>query len=263
MAGNAPHTKPRASGSMNSPRRLRNGWILYRLPTRSRNCYDEVRGNFDSFIAARPDETPFCYWWGPTNTHRTWERGSGKELWGLDPDDLKGRMPAFLPDVHEIREDFNDYLGENSRLRCGTGRDYRALGGNRGTGQYPDCGKRRPRHPRISAWQVQPVQLRHGSGYGGSLAWAGVAGPRRQRLREPDGLGAYLPGRCRRGLSRRHDGKQPHAAAGIRGEWAHRGRAGLRRYRAGKAHARQRRIASISSKGDTHRRLPLHPQLRA
>ena len=83
--------------------------------------FDEVRGNFDSFIAARPDETPFCYWWGPTNTHRTWERGSGKELWGLDPDDLKGRMPAFLPDVHEIREDFNDYLGECVAFDAGLG----------------------------------------------------------------------------------------------------------------------------------------------
>ena len=83
--------------------------------------FDEVRGNFDSFIAARPDEAPFCYWWGPTNTHRTWERGSGKELWGLDPDDLKGRMPAFLPDVHEIREDFNDYLGECVAFDAGLG----------------------------------------------------------------------------------------------------------------------------------------------
>ena len=83
--------------------------------------FDEVRGNFDSFLAARPDDTPFCYWWGPTNTHRTWERGSGKELWGLDPDDLKGRMPAFLPDVHDIREDFNDYLGECVAFDMGLG----------------------------------------------------------------------------------------------------------------------------------------------
>ena len=83
--------------------------------------FDEVRGNFDSFLAARPDDTPFCYWWGPTNTHRTWERGSGKELWDLDPDDLKDRMPAFLPDVHDIREDFNDYLGECVAFDTGLG----------------------------------------------------------------------------------------------------------------------------------------------
>ena len=83
--------------------------------------FDETRSNFDSFISARPSETPFCYWWGPTNTHRTWQRGSGKELWDLDPDDLKGRMPAFLPDVHDIREDFNDYLGECLAFDAGLG----------------------------------------------------------------------------------------------------------------------------------------------
>jgi N-sulfoglucosamine sulfohydrolase len=82
---------------------------------------DEARSNFDSFLSARPSEKPFCYWWGPTNTHRTWERGSGKELWGLDPDNLRGRMPSFLPDVHEIREDFNDYLGECLAFDAGLG----------------------------------------------------------------------------------------------------------------------------------------------
>ncbi|MEF3312507.1 hypothetical protein PV433_26825, partial [Paenibacillus sp. GYB004] len=68
--------------------------------------------NFDSFMESRPEGKPFCYWWGPTNTHRTWEQGSGKALWGLNPDDLMGRLPAFLPDVPEVREDVCDYLGE-------------------------------------------------------------------------------------------------------------------------------------------------------
>ena len=39
-------------------------------------------------------------------------RGSGKELWGIDPDSLKGKVPAFLPDVHDVREDLADYLEE-------------------------------------------------------------------------------------------------------------------------------------------------------
>ncbi len=74
--------------------------------------YDEITGNFEDFLAARPAGEPFCYWWGPTNTHRPWVKGSGKKLWGLDPDRLKGRLPACMPDVPEIREDFADYLGE-------------------------------------------------------------------------------------------------------------------------------------------------------
>ena len=82
---------------------------------------DETGNNFDSFLETRSNDQPFCYWWGPTNTHRTWEQGSGKDLWGLDPDDLTGRMPSFLPDVHEVREDFNDYLGECLAVDAGLG----------------------------------------------------------------------------------------------------------------------------------------------
>jgi N-sulfoglucosamine sulfohydrolase len=74
--------------------------------------YDEVLGNFRAFLADRQADQPFCYWFGPTNVHRKWIKGSGKALWGLDPDDLKGKMPPFLPDVHEVREDLVDYFGE-------------------------------------------------------------------------------------------------------------------------------------------------------
>ncbi len=74
---------------------------------------NEGMKNFEAFLEARDNpDSPFCYWFGPTNTHRKWTKGSGKDLWGLNPDDLKGKMPSFLPDVHEIREDMCDYLGE-------------------------------------------------------------------------------------------------------------------------------------------------------
>jgi hypothetical protein len=54
----------------------------------------------------------FCYWFGPTFTHRSWEKGSGRALWGIDPDSLRGRLPGFMPDVPEVRGDFADYMGE-------------------------------------------------------------------------------------------------------------------------------------------------------
>ncbi len=82
---------------------------------------DETRTNFQAFLDDRPGDAPFCYWWGPTNTHREWEQGSGNRLWGLEPDDLKGRLPAFLPDVHEVREDVCDYLGECQAVDAGLG----------------------------------------------------------------------------------------------------------------------------------------------
>src|SRR5204863_9140921 len=35
---------------------------------------------------------------------------------GIDPDSLAGKLPTFLPDVPEVREDFADYLGEIQAL---------------------------------------------------------------------------------------------------------------------------------------------------
>ena len=83
--------------------------------------FDETRSNFRAFLDARPVDMPFCYWWGPTNTHRTWERGSGKALWDIEPDDLEGRLPGFMPDVHEVREDAADYFGECLAVDHGLG----------------------------------------------------------------------------------------------------------------------------------------------
>lgn len=82
---------------------------------------DEVRGNFKAMLAAKAADQPFAYWFGPTNTHRAWVRGSGQKLWGLDPDALKGKLPAFLPDVPVVREDLADYLGEVQALDAAMG----------------------------------------------------------------------------------------------------------------------------------------------
>lgn len=86
-----------------------------------RDLYEETRGNFRDFLADRPSGRPFCYWWGPTNVHRKWVQGSGKKLWGLDPDALQGKLPPFLPDVPIIREDVADYLGEVQAFDAGLG----------------------------------------------------------------------------------------------------------------------------------------------
>ncbi|HEV7222141.1 MAG TPA: sulfatase, partial [Pirellulales bacterium] len=82
------------------------------LEEAKQKLYGEVRGNFEAFLKARPGERPFCYWFGPTNVHRLWEKGSGQALWGVDPEALTGKLPKFLPDAPEVRQDFADYLGE-------------------------------------------------------------------------------------------------------------------------------------------------------
>lgn len=82
------------------------------LESAKQALYDEVLANFNACLAARKPDQPFCYWFGPTNVHRKWIAGSGKKLWAIEPDSLQGKMPPFLADVPEVREDLVDYFGE-------------------------------------------------------------------------------------------------------------------------------------------------------
>lgn len=86
--------------------------VVSKNPDAREKIFGEVRKNFQAFLAERKDGQPFFYSFNPTNTHRTWVKGSGKALWGLDPDFLKGKLPPFLPDNEVVREDMADYLGE-------------------------------------------------------------------------------------------------------------------------------------------------------
>ena len=81
----------------------------------------QVGNNFEAFLADRKPGQPFCFWFGPTLTHRKWEKGSGKALWGIEPDALTGRLPKLMPDVPEVREDFTDYMGEIQAWDAGVG----------------------------------------------------------------------------------------------------------------------------------------------
>ena len=79
---------------------------------RKKEIFSFVRANFRKFLDDNKSDKPFFYWFGPHNSHRQWTRGSGKAFWELEPDSLKGKVPAFLPDTHDVREDLADYLGE-------------------------------------------------------------------------------------------------------------------------------------------------------
>jgi arylsulfatase A-like enzyme len=81
----------------------------------------QVRDNFDAFLADRKPGQPWCFWFGPTLTHRPYEKGSGKALWGIEPDSVRGKLPKFMPDVPEVREDFTDYMGEIQAWDAGVG----------------------------------------------------------------------------------------------------------------------------------------------
>ena len=72
----------------------------------------QVRDNSTtSSPIAKPDQ-PFCYL-VRAHTHASpLPKGSGKALWGIEPDSVQGKLPEFMPDVPEVRDDYTDYMGE-------------------------------------------------------------------------------------------------------------------------------------------------------
>ncbi len=82
---------------------------------------EEVRGNFRALLADRGKEQPFYSWFNPPNPHRAWAQGSGKAIWGIDPEGLAGKLPPFLHDNETVREDFADYLGEGMAFDAAVG----------------------------------------------------------------------------------------------------------------------------------------------
>ncbi len=69
----------------------------------------DYAANFDDFLKKRPSGRPFCFWYGGTEPHRAYLKGSGRKA-GKRIEDV--RVPAFLPDTEEVRSDILDYLQE-------------------------------------------------------------------------------------------------------------------------------------------------------
>ncbi len=82
--------------------------------------HDEVVENsrleMQRVLTGTPEDQPFFFVFGSINVHRPYIPDSGADLWDIDPDDLTGLIPPFLPDEHDIRRDFSDYLGEVQAL---------------------------------------------------------------------------------------------------------------------------------------------------
>jgi len=73
---------------------------------------DHPRMEMRRVLKARPAGRPFFFIYGTINVHRPYLADSGRRLWGIEPDSLKGLLPEFLPDANDVRRDFSDYLGE-------------------------------------------------------------------------------------------------------------------------------------------------------
>ena len=70
---------------------------------------NDYAANFADFLAQKPKDRPFCFWFGAGEPHRAFEKGAGLRL-GKKLEDAV--VPPFLPDTPEIRSDILDYLVE-------------------------------------------------------------------------------------------------------------------------------------------------------
>ncbi|WP_226334674.1 sulfatase family protein [Echinicola marina] len=65
--------------------------------------------NFKSFMENKEKEQPFFFWFGASEPHRAYEKGSWKRM-GKQLEDVE--VPDFLPDNDEVRGDLLDYAVE-------------------------------------------------------------------------------------------------------------------------------------------------------
>ncbi|MEZ6056447.1 MAG: sulfatase-like hydrolase/transferase [Planctomycetaceae bacterium] len=78
-------------------------------PPHSGMSNNDYSANFAEFLKQRPAEQPFCFWYGASEPHRSFEKGAGlKEGKKLEDVDV----PPFLPDTPEVRSDILDYYVE-------------------------------------------------------------------------------------------------------------------------------------------------------
>jgi uncharacterized sulfatase len=80
---------------------------------RTRNPAGPAYKDFNAFLAARPAQAPFCFWFGSQDPHRPYEWESGVKS-GMKPQDVQ--VPACLPDSEIVRKDLCDYYFEVQRF---------------------------------------------------------------------------------------------------------------------------------------------------
>ena len=80
---------------------------------------------FKQFLAARPKDKPFFYWYGSSNPHRAYKPDAGLAA-GKKPSDVD-RVPAIWPDTDVVRRDMLDYATEVEAFDAEVGSLLKAL----------------------------------------------------------------------------------------------------------------------------------------
>ncbi len=93
----------------------RKGWAPGQLAPgrRTRNPAGTSYKDFETFLAQKPAEAPFCFWFGSNDPHRPYVKGAGLAA-GISPD--KVTVPPYLADTPEVRGDMVDYRFEVERF---------------------------------------------------------------------------------------------------------------------------------------------------
>ena len=95
--------------------------------------YQEARQNFQSFLDRRKKDQPLPIGSAPPTCTANGSRGRARSFGASTPTVSRARCPAFLPDVHEVRQDLADYLGEIAAFDAGLGiliEELKKLGAN-------------------------------------------------------------------------------------------------------------------------------------
>ncbi|MEX1049215.1 MAG: sulfatase [Akkermansiaceae bacterium] len=86
--------------------------------------------SFAKFLKERPEDAPFVFWFGSSDPHRGYKKGSGLAAGKIL---AQAEVPPFLPDSPEIRSDLLDYAAAVDRFDRDCGQLLKLL---KGTGEY-------------------------------------------------------------------------------------------------------------------------------
>ncbi|KJF45715.1 sulfatase family protein [Draconibacterium sediminis] len=105
---------PGNPGEIDGKRRALTGTNFSELKTTSLTTgisTNDYAANFEAFLAARPADKPFCFWFGCYEPHRGYEFKSGINKGSKKMDEID-EVPPFWPDVDTVRADMLDYAFE-------------------------------------------------------------------------------------------------------------------------------------------------------
>jgi arylsulfatase A-like enzyme len=104
----------------------RKGWGPgnFQVAGRTQNPAGKNYKDFAMFLQSCPADKPFCFWFGSTDPHRAYVKGTGVQS-GMKLEDVY--VPPYLPDTDEVRSDICDYYFAAQRYDRETGEILRLI----------------------------------------------------------------------------------------------------------------------------------------